>query len=274
MDINLRPSGIEGFGDMSWGTHFCLFYKTKEDLLDFFIPFFKAGLENHEFCLCVASEPVIAKETERVLREAVPDFERYLNTGQIEITPYTEWYLKEGRFDPVRVRQGWINKLEQALAKGHTGMRFAANIFWLEKPDWDSFAEYEGELEEALGDLRIKGLCAYNLDRASAEDVLDVIHHHQFTLVRRNGIWESLEGPKLRRAHEETHQLNAGLERRVIERTKFHLHWWPKPPVILRYGIAVLSVIAALITLLWMRTDWLADAPHVSVLLIAVIIST
>src|SRR6266498_2063946 len=239
MDTNLRSSGIEGLGDMSWGTHFCLFYKTKEDLLDFFIPFFKAGLENREFCLCVASEPVIAKEVERVLREAVPDFERYLNTGQIEITPYTEWYLQEGRFDPVRVRQRWIDKLE-----------------------------------EALSHLRIKGLCAYNLDRASAEDVFDVIHHHQFTLVRRNGIWESLEGPKLRRAHEETHKLNADLERHVIERTNFHLHWWPKPPVILRYGIAVLSVIAALITLLWMRTDWLADAPHVSVLLIAVIIST
>src|SRR6266540_704339 len=274
MDTNLRSSGIEGLGDMSWGTHFCLFYKTKEDLLDFFIPFFKAGLENREFCLCVASEPVIAKEVERVLREAVPDFERYLNTGQIEITPYTEWYLQEGRFDPVRVRQRWIDKLEQALAKGYTGMRFAANIFWLEKPDWDSFAEYEGELEEALSHLRIKGLCAYNLDRASAEDVFDVIHHHQFTLVRRNGIWESLEGPKLRQAHEETHKLNADLERHVIDRTELQPLWWSKPPVILRYGIAILSVMAALIVLLRMETDLLADAPHVSVLLIAVIIST
>ena len=46
MDANLRPSGIEGLGDMSWGTHFCLFYETKEDLLDVFIPFFRAGLEH------------------------------------------------------------------------------------------------------------------------------------------------------------------------------------------------------------------------------------
>ena len=103
MDINLRPLGIEGFGDMSWGTHFCLFYKTKEDLLDFFIPFFKAGLENHEFCLCVASEPLIAEEAERAIRQALPDFDHYLAQGQIEITPHTDWYLKEGRFDEQRV---------------------------------------------------------------------------------------------------------------------------------------------------------------------------
>lgn len=90
-DTNLRPLGIEGLGDMSWGTHFCLFYETKEDLLDFFIPFFKAGLEHREFCLCVASEPLIAEEAEWAMRKAFPDFERYLAEGQIEITPHTDW---------------------------------------------------------------------------------------------------------------------------------------------------------------------------------------
>jgi PAS domain S-box-containing protein len=218
MDINLRPSGIDGLGDMSWGNHFCLFYETKEDLLDFFIPFFKAGLEHQEFCLCVASEPLIAEEAEHAMRKAFPDFERYLTRGQIEITPHTDWYLKDGYFNEQRVLQGWIDKLDQAFTKGFSGVRFAANIL-LEKSEWESFARYEGKLEETLRNLHIEGLCAYNLNRYSGANVLDIMHQHQFTLARRDGKWEPLEGLQLKQAHKEVLKLNAELEQRVADRT-------------------------------------------------------
>src|SRR5438270_559711 len=61
----LRTTGIPSLGHVPWGTHFCLFYETRQDLLDLLIPYFKAGLESHEFCLCVASEPIVADEVER-----------------------------------------------------------------------------------------------------------------------------------------------------------------------------------------------------------------
>lgn len=218
MDANPRPSGIEGLGDMSWGTHFCLFYETKEDLLDFFIPFFKAGLEHQELCLCVASEPLIAEEAEQAMRDAFPDFDRYLAEGQIEITPHTDWYLKNGHFDEQSVLQGWIDKLDRALAKGFSGLRFAAN-FLLDKPAWESFVMFEAKLEDRLHGLRIEGLCAYNLNRYSAANMLDVIRHHQFTFARRDGAWEPLEGTQLKRAHEEVLKLNNELEQRVAKRT-------------------------------------------------------
>ena len=34
MAAELRKTGISVVGDMPWGTHFCLFYETKEDLFD------------------------------------------------------------------------------------------------------------------------------------------------------------------------------------------------------------------------------------------------
>jgi PAS domain S-box-containing protein len=219
MDTNLRPSGIEGLGAMSWGSHFCLFYETREDLLDILIPYFKVGLANHEFCLCVASEPVIAEEAESALREAVPDFEQYLSEGQVEIIPHINWYLKQGHFDPLRVRQGWLDKLEQALAKGYAGLRIAANISWLEKQDWNRFAEYEGKFDDVFGHSQIIALCAYSLKDCLAVGTLDVVRHHQLTLARREGAWEPLEGAQLKRAHEEVLKLNAALEQRVAART-------------------------------------------------------
>jgi hypothetical protein len=47
--------------------------------------------------------------------------------------------------------------------------------------------------------------------------MFDVIRHHQFTLARRNGAWELVEGAELKRAHEEVLKLNNELEQRVTE---------------------------------------------------------
>lgn len=150
MDTKLRPSGIEGLGDMAWGTHFCLFYETKEDLLDILIPYFKARLENNEIFLCVASPPLSTKEAQRAMRESVPDFERYLLEGQIEIVSYLDWLLTGGRFDAQRVLQNWIAKLNWALSKGYAGLRFAGDPSWLDKHD--QLLKLNAELEQRVAE--------------------------------------------------------------------------------------------------------------------------
>jgi len=58
MGGNLRKSGIEALGNVPWGTHFCQFYQTTEDLTDILVPYFKSGLENNEFCFWVTSQPL------------------------------------------------------------------------------------------------------------------------------------------------------------------------------------------------------------------------
>ena len=55
-------------GDMPWGTHFCHFYGTKEDLLDSLVPYFKPGLENDEFCVWVIADPLTEEEARSAVR--------------------------------------------------------------------------------------------------------------------------------------------------------------------------------------------------------------
>jgi hypothetical protein len=55
MSQNIRRSGIDIIEDVPWGTQFYQFYQSKEDLLDILIPYFKARLENNEFCMWVTS---------------------------------------------------------------------------------------------------------------------------------------------------------------------------------------------------------------------------
>jgi len=45
MATETRKSGIDVVGDVAaWGAHFCLFYETKEDLLETLISYCKSGV--------------------------------------------------------------------------------------------------------------------------------------------------------------------------------------------------------------------------------------
>ncbi len=58
MEDRITKSGIEIIGDVPWGTHFCMFYHSRNDLEDILIPYFRAGLENNELCMWVTSRPM------------------------------------------------------------------------------------------------------------------------------------------------------------------------------------------------------------------------
>src|ERR1700726_4659283 len=92
-DPALRKTGIRVMGDMPWGSHICVFYESKEDLLDTAISYFRAGLESNEFCVWAVSEPVPMATAIKALREEIPDFDRRLANGQIELLRGRDWYL-------------------------------------------------------------------------------------------------------------------------------------------------------------------------------------
>ncbi len=59
-------------------------FETGAGLIDLLVPYFKAGLENHEFCLWVTSDPLDEKDARKAMRQAVSHFDRYVHAGQID----------------------------------------------------------------------------------------------------------------------------------------------------------------------------------------------
>lgn len=142
-DVAPRKTGIRTIGDMPWGTHLCVFYETKEDLLETAAAYFGAGLQSNEFCVWAVSEPLTIGEAEDFLRRNVANFDEHLATGRFEILAGHDWYLKEDHFDLKRITGGWTEKLQQALAKGYEGMRVSGNAFWTASNLWSEFCDYE-----------------------------------------------------------------------------------------------------------------------------------
>jgi transcriptional regulator with GAF, ATPase, and Fis domain len=217
--IEMRKSGVDVVGDMPWGTHFCLFYETKADLLETTVSYCKAGLENQEFCLWVVAEPLAVEEATRALEQAVPDFDRYLSDQSIEIVGARDWYFPDGQFDLNRVIGGWNQKLAHASAKGYAGVRVTGDTAWLEKRDWKDFCEYEESLNQACANQRLAVLCTYPLAACGAGEILDVVRTHQFAVTKRRGGWDVIETAGHKQAKAEIKRLNEELEQRVVERT-------------------------------------------------------
>jgi len=219
MATEMRKTGVDVVGDMPWGTHFCLFYETRADLLETLVSYCKAGLESQEFCLWVVAEPLTGEDARLALKRVVPDLDQYLADHSIEIVAARDWYLQDGTFDLKRVISGWNEKLTSASARGYSGVRVTGDTAWLEKKDWKDFCEYEESLNQAIAGQRLAVLCTYPLVACGAAEILDVVRTHQFAVTKRRGSWDVIETAGHKQAKAEIKRLNEELEERVLERT-------------------------------------------------------
>ena len=215
----MQKFGTDFVGDIPWGTHLCQFYETKHDLSDILVPYFAEGLRSNEACIWITSEPLEVEEATAALEKAVPDIDRFIKNGQLLILPYTEWYLKDGTFDPNSVLQGWIENEQEALSRGFEGLRLTGNTFWIERSLWNYFADYEETINNVLGAHRIIAVCTYSLRNCSGSDVIDVIRNHGGTIIKKGAIWLVVEDVVVRKeaevalqeAHKEVQSLNEEL---------------------------------------------------------------
>ena len=124
-----RRIGIAGVDKVAWGEHVCVFFDTKEELLNLCVPFIKAGLEDNEFCMWITGEPVNELRAFEALQEVSPNAHHFLADKQLEILPYKQWYLRSGIFDAQIVLDNWVSKARYVEARGFDGIRITGTLY-------------------------------------------------------------------------------------------------------------------------------------------------
>lgn len=198
-DNMFRESGIRIIGNVPWGTHFCQFYQSKEDLLNILVPYFVAGLANNEFCMWVTSEPLGVEDAIIVLKKEIPMLDKYFKKKQLEILDYKDWYLKSGKFESSKVLDGWVKKYNIALENGFSGLRLTGNTLWLEKDDWRDFTHYEKAVNDFIKDYKMIAICTYSTDKCGVSEIADVISNHNFAIIKRDKKWDIIESSEQKR---------------------------------------------------------------------------
>ncbi|MBW2644752.1 MAG: MEDS domain-containing protein [Deltaproteobacteria bacterium] len=190
---------IDLLGKPPWGTHICQFYRTKEDLADILVPYFKAGLENNELCVWITGGTLSVEDAETALREAVENLDDYIEKDQMEIIDYRQWYTRSGRFDAQEVLQHWVEKEHNALRRGFNGIRVTDNTSWLDETTWRDFMNYEAAVDNAIGAQHMIAICSYPLEKCGPAEIADVVSVHSSALFKRRGNWGLIESVPAKR---------------------------------------------------------------------------
>jgi hypothetical protein len=192
--VSTRPHtdcGIPAIGEIRWGSHFCHFYRGKDELVDSLVPYFEAGLQNNERCLWITARPFLAEEAHEELQRRVPHLAGLIERGDIVIRNFDEWYTSGSKQEDVS--EAWIRQETRALADGFSGLRVAGNAGFLEREHRLAFSDYERKVHKLFEGRRIVALCSYDLLQCQATDIFEVVRNHGFTIDRRDGRWEIIE---------------------------------------------------------------------------------
>lgn len=205
-----RKSGIPLIGDLPWGSHFCQFYRTAEDLVDILVPYLRAGLENNEFCLWITSGMSSGPDAESALKAAMSPFGEFAQKGRFEAIPYDRWRAMEETSGGAVV-----SMLGRTGRDGFDGLRLACTAF----PGKGGLeAIPRNELDAARG-KNVLALFAYPHDEFNALGLMEVVKNHHVALVRNAGEWEVIETAEARivQVEAEVLKLNEELKGKVVE---------------------------------------------------------
>jgi len=203
MTTRTRATGLETIPQLKWGTHLCQFYKTGDDLISVTLPFIKAGLENNEYCLWVAWEPVDTALVTEALANELPDPSILFDSRQIEVASHCTPDFQRGLF----CRDGLVDavkeRIEKAVSMGHEGARIVDNLSWHHESDWCSLMEGERAASEVMAQLPVMALCSYPVVGCTGFQMKDIGAAHHYVLVSVGGQCEVIEGGQRREEREE-----------------------------------------------------------------------
>jgi MEDS: MEthanogen/methylotroph, DcmR Sensory domain len=163
--------------------HACAFFHDREEEYRLLLPFVKEGFEQKDKIFQIV-DGRHRDERRRRLGTLGIDVAGAEQSGQIEVRPWEDAHLRDGRFDQFAM----LALVEEVLGRGKEQFgltRFWANMEWsLEDfPGCDDIVEYESRLNRVTSRFDDVVICTYDLNRFSATVVMDILRTHPQVIV-------------------------------------------------------------------------------------------
>jgi len=183
METNDRSVQFAG-GILGRQRHVCAFFNGIDEEHRVLRSFIRDGLDGGERAFHIV-DPELREEHLKRLAEAGIDVERVMGTGQLEVRPWQDAYLRGGRFD----QDAMLALLEEILQSGAAGgyplTRLLAHMEWalLDKPGVDDLLEYETRINYLLPKYEDPVICTYDLTRVRSTVAMDIMRTHPVVIM-------------------------------------------------------------------------------------------
>jgi hypothetical protein len=171
--------------DLAGRNHVCAFFNTIEEEHRVLGSFYKDGLDRGEKAAHIV-DPANREEHLKRLAEAGIHVPEMLDTGQLDVLPWTDAYVRDHRFNQDAMLATVEQLIQSGAAAGYPLTRLVGHhMDWLflDKSATYNLVEYEARLNHVLSKYNDPVICNYNPAKFGATVVMDIMRTHPLVII-------------------------------------------------------------------------------------------
>ena len=171
--------------DLAGRNHVCAFFNTIDEEHRVLGSFYKDGLDRGEKAAHIV-DPANRKEHLKRLAEVGIHVQEMMDTGQLEVLPWTDAYVRDHRFDQDAMLATVEKLIQSGAAAGYPLTRLVGHhMDWLffDKPATYNLVEYEARLNHVLSKHNDPVICNYNPSKFGAAVAMDIMRTHPLVII-------------------------------------------------------------------------------------------
>jgi len=172
-------------GDLGGQNHVCAFFNTIDEEHRVLRSFFKDGFDHGEKAIHIV-ESENREEYLKGLAEAGINVQEVMETGRLEVLPWTDMYVRNHRFDQDAMLASVESLIQSGAAAGYARTRLVGhhmNWLFLDKPAVNNLLEYEARLNGVLSKYNDLVICNYDLSKFGASVAIDIMRTHPLVII-------------------------------------------------------------------------------------------
>jgi len=165
--------------------HVCAFFNTIDEEHRVLGSFYKDGLDRGEKAAHIV-DPANREEHLKRLAGAGIHVQEKMDTGQLEVFPWTDAYVRDRRFDQDAMLATVEKLIQSGAAAGYPLTRLAGHhMDWLflDKPATYNLVEYEARLNHVLSKYNDPVICNYDPSKFGATVAMDIMRTHPLVIM-------------------------------------------------------------------------------------------
>jgi hypothetical protein len=184
MATNEHSAQLAGI-DLGGQNHVCAFFNTIDEEHRVLRSFFKDGFDHGEKAIHIV-ESENREEYLKGLSAAGINVQEVMETGRLEVLPWTDMYVRNHQFDQDAMLASVESLIQSGAAAGYARTRLVGHhMAWLflDKPAVNNLLEYEARLNGVLSKYNDLVICNYDLSKFGASVAIDIMRTHPLVII-------------------------------------------------------------------------------------------
>jgi MEDS: MEthanogen/methylotroph, DcmR Sensory domain len=175
------------FGAVNLGEHrhICAFFNSMDEEHRVLRSFYSDGFDRGEKATHIVDAENRDPYLKRLAEDGI-DVRKMMGTGQLEVLPWTDMYVRDHRFDQDAMLASVEQLITSGARAGYTHSKLVGHhMDWVfvDKPAVNNLLEYEARLNELLSKYSAPVVCNYDVSQVSASVAIDIIRTHPVVII-------------------------------------------------------------------------------------------